>query len=59
MGDYTVVPEKELSDDVRQALNKDTKALIDKCAEETKKTLEGTRQVLDRFRQRAFDARRT
>ncbi|MGD2278900.1 MAG: AAA family ATPase [Candidatus Omnitrophota bacterium] len=49
LGDYTVIPKEQLSEDIKLALNKDTQAIFQKCLKEVEKTLNEKREVLDRF----------
>ncbi|HNX90413.1 MAG TPA: AAA family ATPase [Candidatus Omnitrophota bacterium] len=49
VGDYTAVPNEELSEEVKHSLNKDTNAIIKKCTEEAARTLKENENVLDRF----------
>ena len=49
VGDYTSIPNEELSEEVKVTLNKDTNLLIQKCVKEAEKTLEEERPLLDRF----------
>ena len=49
VGDYTSIPNEELSEEVKVTLNKDTNFLIQKCLKEAEQTLEEQRPLLDRF----------
>ncbi|MFH1394755.1 MAG: AAA family ATPase [Candidatus Omnitrophota bacterium] len=49
IGDFTVIPKEQLSEDVRTTLNKDTNAIISKCLKEIEKMLIEKRAILDRF----------
>jgi cell division protease FtsH len=49
VGDYTAIPNEELSEEVKVTLNKDTNLLIQKCVKEAEKTLEEERPLLNRF----------
>ena len=49
VGDYTVIPKDQLSEDVRVALNKDTNEIMNGCLKEVEKTLSDKRKILDRF----------
>ncbi len=49
VGDYSAIPKEELSEEIKLALNKDTNAIVTGCVEETKKTLEENKKLLDRF----------
>lgn len=49
VGDYTVIPPEQLSEEVKLTLNKDTNDVISFCINEVEKTLTGKRDILDRF----------
>ncbi|MFH1665797.1 MAG: AAA family ATPase [Candidatus Omnitrophota bacterium] len=49
VGDYTIIPQEQLSESIRETLNKDTAAIIAKCLAEVEKTLTDKREILDRF----------
>ncbi len=49
LGDFTVVPENQLSETVKSELNAETNGLFRACAEEVEKLLNRERQILDRF----------
>jgi len=49
IGDYTVIPHEQLSEEFRTILNKDTNAIIEKCLKTVEKTLADARPILDRF----------
>ena len=49
VGDYTVVPAEQLSEEFRQRLNEDTDAILKSCLEDTEKTLKDNKEILDRF----------
>jgi cell division protease FtsH len=49
VGDYTVIPKEQLSEDIRKALNKDTDAVMKLCLKEVENNLTDKREVLDRF----------
>ena len=49
VGDYTVIPAEQLSEEFRQRLNEDTNAIIKSCLEATEKTLQDNKEILDRF----------
>jgi len=49
IGDYTIVPKEQLSDEIILTLNKDTNKILNKCLEEVEKTLTDKRELLDKF----------
>ena len=49
VGDYTVIPKDQLSEEIRTALNKDTDALMKKCLKSVEKMIAEKREILDRF----------
>ncbi len=49
VGDYTIVPKEQLSEEFRLKLNTDTDKIMRKCLEEVKKTLIAKKEILDRF----------
>lgn len=49
IGDYTAVPESQLSEQVKAELNAETNAIIRACADDVEKLLVRERPVLDRF----------
>ncbi|MBU0683588.1 MAG: AAA family ATPase [Candidatus Omnitrophota bacterium] len=49
IGDYTVIPKEQLSEEVRTVMNKDTNAIISKCLKEIEEMLIEKRAILDRF----------
>jgi cell division protease FtsH len=49
VGDYSVIPKEQLSEDVRTALNKDTAILMKECLKEVEDVLSEKREILDRF----------
>ncbi|NQT32535.1 MAG: AAA family ATPase [Candidatus Omnitrophica bacterium] len=49
VGDYSVIPKEQLSEDVRVTLNKDTNTIMKKCLEEVTTTLTEKKEILDRF----------
>ena len=49
VGDYTAVPNDQLSEEVRTTLNKDTNEIMKYCMGEVEKTLTGKKEILDRF----------
>ncbi|MFC1643866.1 AAA family ATPase [Candidatus Omnitrophota bacterium] len=51
VGDYSVIPKEQLSEDVRVGLNKDTDAILDKCLKEVEEMLKAKIDILDRFAQ--------
>ncbi|MEA3489452.1 MAG: AAA family ATPase [Candidatus Omnitrophota bacterium] len=49
VGDYTVIPKEQLSEDIRVGLNRDTNDIMEGCLEEVRKTLKDNIELLDRF----------
>ncbi len=49
LGNYTIVPKEQLSEEYRVKLNKDTEAIINRCLRETETTLNDNKQILERF----------
>ncbi|MFH1552289.1 MAG: AAA family ATPase [Candidatus Omnitrophota bacterium] len=49
VGDYSVIPKEQLSEDVRVGLNKDTDAILKKCLKEVEDMLKVKIDLLDRF----------
>lgn len=49
VGDYTVIPKDELSEEVKVVLNKDTSKIMKDCVAEVTATLTDSREILDRF----------
>ncbi len=49
VGDYTVIPKDQLSEEIRTALNKDTDALMKKCLKSVEEMITEKREILDRF----------
>jgi cell division protease FtsH len=49
LGDFTVVPPEQLSDDVKTKLNEDTNKIFQKCIKEVESLLTEERPILDRF----------
>lgn len=49
VGDYTAVPNEQLSEEVKLALNKDTNVIINECLHEVEKVLTEKKNILDRF----------
>ncbi|MCK5450564.1 MAG: AAA family ATPase, partial [Candidatus Omnitrophica bacterium] len=49
VGDYTVIPKEELSEEIKGILNRDTNDILKHCTEQVEKTLLEKREVLDRF----------
>ncbi len=49
LGDYTVVPQEQLSEDVKRKLNEDTNMIFQKCYKEVETVLLRERAILDRF----------
>ncbi|MFH1791124.1 MAG: AAA family ATPase [Candidatus Omnitrophota bacterium] len=51
VGDYTRIPSEQLSDDIKQALNKDTGKILSDCVSDVDALLKAERPLLDRFAQ--------
>lgn len=49
LGDYTVIPDTQLSDDVKQKLNHETNEIFKKCVKDVEDLLNKERPLLDRF----------
>jgi cell division protease FtsH len=49
VGDYTIIPESQISNQVRDELNADTKQVLDECLKEGEALLRSEVQLLDRF----------
>ena len=49
VGDYSVIPKAQLSEEVKTTLNNDTNSIMKKCLEATEKTLQDNKDLLDRF----------
>ena len=49
LGDFTAVPNEQLSNEVKKKLNDDTNKIFQKCYKEVEKLLIEEREILDRF----------
>jgi len=49
VGDFTIIPKEQLSEDVRVTLNKDTNKIMNGCLKEVETMLTEKRTLLDRF----------
>ena len=49
MGDYTVIPMEQLSENIREKLNADTTKILSKCVKEVEELLTKEKHVLERF----------
>jgi len=49
IGDFTILPKEQLSEDVRVVLNKDTNKIMGECLKEVETLLTEKRTILDRF----------
>jgi len=49
IGDFTIIPKEQLSEDVRVDLNKDTNKIMAECLKEVETMLTEKRTILDRF----------
>ncbi len=55
VGDYTVVPNEQLSEDVRRKLNQDSDKLLAECVQIVEQTLTDRKEILDRFASELLD----
>jgi len=51
LGDFTAIPKNELSDNLREQLNKETNQIIQECAKEVEKLLNREVKIFERFAQ--------
>ncbi len=49
IGDFTAIPENEISDKQREALNKETNQIMQQCAKEAEKLLKDESAIFERF----------
>ena len=49
LGDYTIVPDAQLSDSIKERLNNQTNQIFQKCVSEVENLLKKESQLLDRF----------
>lgn len=49
VGDFTQIPERQLSDDMKKKLNDDTQKLLNRAMKEVEQTLKSEEMILDRF----------
>jgi cell division protease FtsH len=49
VGDYTIIPQEHLSDEVKKQLNEETQAILKECLAEVEKLLKDRKEILDRF----------
>ena len=49
IGDYTVIPAEQLSEDIKQRLNEETNQILKKCAKDVETLLKKERVLLERF----------
>lgn len=49
VGDYTALPEKQISEDTKTRLNQDTDALLKKCLKEVEELLRTENELFERF----------
>ena len=49
IGDYTVIPESQLSEKVKEVLNNETNKIFHKCLKEVEDLLTKERPILERF----------
>lgn len=55
VGDFTIIPESQLSDSLVTELNTDTQKLMQKCLKEVEDLLSGEIELLDRFANELFE----
>ena len=55
VGDYTIIPETQLSEKVKNDLNEDTKQILDECLKEAGNLLKLEMPLLDRFAKELLD----
>jgi cell division protease FtsH len=51
LGDYTAIPDSQLSEEIKQKLNLQTQKIIDGCLKDVENLLNKERPILDRFAQ--------
>ncbi|MBD3427226.1 MAG: AAA family ATPase [Candidatus Omnitrophica bacterium] len=49
IGDFTVIPKEQLSEDLRLKLNKDTQSIMKSCLKQVQDILTEKKEILDRF----------
>lgn len=49
LGDYTIIPESQLSEEIKQKLNNETHVIVQQCAKEVEELLAKESAILDRF----------
>lgn len=49
LGDYTIIPDTQLSENVKEELNAETSKIIQQCLKDVEDLLAKERQILDRF----------
>ena len=49
IGDYTIIPESQISDRVKQTLNDETQKVFQKCLKDVEELLASEKEILDRF----------
>gem|GEM_PF-4003051 len=49
VGDYTVIPESQLSEEIKTALNNDANQIIQECLKEVEKLLRDENAIFERF----------
>jgi len=55
IGDYTVIPKEQLSDDMKKKLDEDTNKILQDCHKEVDALLTKERSILDRFAKELLD----
>ena len=55
LGDYTVIPESQISEKVKEELNEETSKLFQQCLKEVEDLLTKERAILDRFAKELLD----
>jgi cell division protease FtsH len=49
VGDFTVLPESQMSEELKEGLNQQTQAIVQKCLKETEALLTKEREIFERF----------
>ena len=55
LGDYTSIPESQLSEKVKEELNEETSKIVQLCLKEVEDLLVKERTILDRFAKELLD----
>ncbi|MFA6142843.1 MAG: AAA family ATPase [Candidatus Omnitrophota bacterium] len=51
IGDYTIIPESQISEKVKEALNEETQKIFQSCLKDVERLLSKEKDILDRFAQ--------